>query len=109
MTLKKSIVLVLTFFFLSSPALSAEERGIKAPASESQKPTILGNYAAFIVGINNYQEWYPLKTAVKDARALKDILINQYSFDKVLLITDRDATQLNVINALKKFAGGWQA
>jgi hypothetical protein len=106
MTLKKSIVLVLTFFFLSSPALSAEERGIKAPASESQKPTILGNYVAFIVGINNYQEWYPLKTAVKDARALKDILINQYSFDKVLLITDRDATQLNVINALKKFAGG---
>jgi hypothetical protein len=81
MTLKKSIVLVLTFFFLSSPALSAEERGIKAPASESQKPPILGNYAAFIVGINNYQEWYPLKTAVKDARALKDILINQYSFD----------------------------
>ncbi len=52
MTLKKSIVLVLTFFFLSSPALSAEERGIKAPASESQKPTILGNYVAFIVGIN---------------------------------------------------------
>jgi hypothetical protein len=38
MTLKKSIVLVLTFFFLSSPALSAEERGIKAPASESQSP-----------------------------------------------------------------------
>jgi uncharacterized caspase-like protein len=91
-------------FFLCSPALSAEDRGIKAPNSKSQKPPILGNYYAFIVGINAYQEWYPLKTAVKDATALKELLINQYSFEQVLLITDRDATQLNLINALKKFA-----
>ena len=106
MLLKKFMVLVLSLFFLFSAALSAEERGFKVSTSESQKLPILGNYYAFIVGINAYKEWYPLKTAVKDARVLKELLITQYSFDKVLLITDRDATQLNVINALKKFAAG---
>ena len=106
MTLKKFIVLVFSLWFLYSPALSADDRGIKTPASGSQKPPILGNYAAFIVGINNYKEWYPLKTAVKDATALKELLISQYGFEKVMLITDADATGLNVINALKKFAAG---
>lgn len=107
MRLGKFTVLVSSLLFLcSSVALSAEDRGIQSSPSKSQKPPILGNYAAFIVGINAYQEWYPLKTAVKDATALKELLINQYGFDRVLLITDRDATQLNVINALKKFAAG---
>ena len=104
MRLKKFIVLVCAIFFLSSAALSAEERGITSPASKSQKPPILGKYSAFIVGINAYKEWYPLQTAVKDATALKELLITQYGFDQVLLITDRDATQFNIINALKKFA-----
>ena len=104
--LKKFIVLVSSLLFLYAPTLSAEERGIKATTSEPQKPFILGNYYAFIVGINAYKEWYPLKTAVKDARALGELLIAQYSFDrdKVLLMIDQDATQLNVINALKKLA-----
>jgi len=106
MILKKFLVLILSLLFLFSSILFAEDRGIKTSPPESPKNLSLGNYFAFIVGINAYKEWYPLKTAVKDARTLKDLLINQYSFDKVLLITDRDATQLNVINALKKFAAG---
>ena len=103
MILRKFIVLISSLFFLCSPALTSENRGIQTNASESQKTRILGNYYAFIVCINGYKEGYPLKTAVKDARTLKEVLINQYSFDKdkVLLITDRDATQINVINALK--------
>ena len=102
----KSIFHFVILLSICSPALWAEERGITSPASESQKPSILGNYAALIVGINNYQEWYPLKTAVKDAVALKDLLITQYGFERVLLITDADATQLNVINNLKNFSAG---
>jgi hypothetical protein len=106
MIIKKFSILVLFFLSIASVALYAEERGIKTPGSQSQKPTILGNYAAFIVGIDKYKEWYPLQTAVKDATALKGLLIRQYSFDKVLLIADQDATQLNIIKALKKFASG---
>ena len=106
MILRKFLVLILSSFFLFSPILFAEDRGIKTSPAETPKNLSLGNYFAFIVGINAYKQWYPLKTAVKDATALKDLLINRYSFDKVLLITDRDATQLNVINALKKFAAG---
>lgn len=68
------MVLVLTLVFISSSALSAEDRGIQSSPSESPKPPILDNYTAFIIGINAYKEWYPLKTAVKDATALKELL-----------------------------------
>ena len=103
---KKFIVLISVLLIYSTVFLYAEERGIETSAPPSQKPSILGNFHAFIVGINAYKEWYPLQTAVKDATALRDLLISQYGFDKVLLITDADATLLNVINNLKKFAAG---
>jgi hypothetical protein len=106
MFIKKLLFLIISLLLLIPTAFSAEERGIQSTSSDSQKPPVLGNYYAFIVGINAYKEWDPLKTAVKDATAIKELLINQHSFDKVLLITDDDATQHNVIEGLKKFAAG---
>jgi hypothetical protein len=106
MNLKKSIILALTLFFLAQAALNAEERGIKPATTHSGKSSFLGNYYALIIGINAYDEWYPLKTAVKDAKGLKEVLINQYSFDadKVILKTDTEATQESLLYDLKQFA-----
>jgi hypothetical protein len=106
MIFKRCNVLLLTLFFLYTAALFAEERGLQSTSSASPKSPILGHYAAFIVGINAYKEWYPLQTAVKDATDLKDLLVSRYDFEKVLLITDADATQLHVLNSLKTFAAG---
>jgi hypothetical protein len=110
MTLRKFIVLVSFLLFLPSAALSAEVRGIKITSPHSSKRNVIGNYYALIIGINAYDEWYPLKTAVKDARALKDVLINKYSFGEgnVILKTDKDATQDNLIHDLKQFASSLQ-
>lgn len=82
------------------------ERGVQirnaAPASQGW-----GNYHALIVGINSYQEWTPLTTAVNDARALREILIKQYGFtsDRIILKTDEQATLSQITNELRNIAG----
>jgi hypothetical protein len=70
--------------------LARDERGIGVRKTGRAGDALWGNYHALIVGINAYEEWRPLKTAVKDAKALKQILIRQYGFAEksVILRTD---------------------
>jgi len=41
-----------------------------------------GRQWLFVIGINTYIEWPHLKTAVNDARAVKEALLSRYCFDK---------------------------
>ena len=68
----------------------------------SGKFSRLGNYYAFIIGINAYEEWRELKTAVNDAVALREVLIEQYGFDpeNVFLLRDVEATQQRITDDL---------
>jgi hypothetical protein len=88
------------------PGFSADDRGIKPSAVGLQQSHHLGNYHALIIGINTYKEWNPLKTAVKDARTLKEVLIQRYGFnkEKVVLRTDKEATRLRLIRDLRNLA-----
>ena len=58
------------------------------------------------IGIDNYLEWPKLKTAVSDASAFRDILIDKYSFTKkrTILIKDFKATRYNILNTFADFA-----
>ena len=49
----------------------------------------------FVIGINTYIEWPRLKTAVNDARSVKDVLLSRYYFYKKNLIElyDEQATR----------------
>jgi len=87
---------------------AAADRGVSLTAPEPIPARALGTYHALIVGINAYQEWNPLKTAVKDATALRDVLVNQYGFNEenVILRTDRDATQSRIVHDLRSLASG---
>ena len=100
------VILLLSFFTCPLNVLSTETRGIKPTSSDLQDSVYLGNYCALIIGIDNYKEWNPLKTAVKDAEALKQVLIQRYGFkkDKVVLRTDNEATRLRLILDLRKLA-----
>ena len=88
------------------PAFSADDRGVKPASVSFQQSHNLGSYHALIIGINNYKEWNPLKTAVKDAQALKEVLIQKYGFnkEKVVLRTDNKATRLRLIRDLRNLA-----
>jgi len=64
---------------------------------------VLGDYHALIIGINDYQKWNVLKTAVNDAITLKKVLIQKYAFEdqNVSILINSQATRPNIINKLR--------
>jgi len=58
------------------------------------------------IGIDNYASWPRLATAVNDAKAVHDVLLDRYTFDKDHLIElyDADATRKNILAALRDLA-----
>jgi hypothetical protein len=61
-----------------------------------------GRYIALIIGINSYEGyWPPLLNAVNDAEELAKVLKNDYLFDSVITITEKQATRSNIIHELE--------
>jgi uncharacterized caspase-like protein len=91
----------------SLSGFSKDNRGIDQVTGKAQiSRAVWGKYHALIIGINNYKEWPELRTAVKDARSLKGILVKRYGFgkDHVILRTDGQATRLGLIRDLRNLA-----
>ena len=65
-----------------------------------------GNYHALIIGINKYKNWPRLRTAVKDATALRDTLVAKYGFSRkdTILRTDNTATRIQIERDLRYLA-----
>lgn len=89
-------------------AAMADSRGI---AMETVKQTakadfIKGTYRALIIGNNRYADpegrWGPLKTALKDAREVKDVLQKNYGFTDIQFL--ENATRRDVLMALTKLS-----
>ena len=59
-----------------------------------------GNYFALVIGNNKYQFLPRLKTAINDARAVTEILINKYGFKVEMLY---NATREDILRALNLF------
>ena len=61
-----------------------------------------GDYWALIIGIDEYDKWNDLKTPAYDARALKQTLINNYTFDddRVFTIYNDKATRTGILDAM---------
>ncbi len=97
---------ILIVFFLC-PILFAGSRGIAVEKAVSDAAG-WGNFYALIIGINDYEEWNPLHTAVKDATALQEILVDRYGFtkDRVVLLTDKEASRSRIVLALRNLAAG---
>jgi len=100
------VMLALLCLVILPSSLIAEKRGVKVVSKEDGSQTQWGDYHALIIGINQYQEWPHLRTAVKDAEGLKAILIERYGFDdkKTILLVDKEATRRNILNDLRKLA-----
>ena len=59
-----------------------------------------------VIGIDEYQSISPLQNAVRDAKAVADILLSKYSFDHELTIElyNEKATHEDIIGALDLLA-----
>ena len=105
---KKCVVYFLLLILLVLPfeVHSKDYRGIEPTSKVLTHDTTWGNYHALIIGINAYQEWRTLQTAVKDAEALKDMLVNRYGFaeENVTIRTDQQARRRIIINDLRRLA-----
>ena len=68
-----------------------------APASQVYRES----WAA-VVGIDDYENWQKLSYAAHDAQAVKDLLIQKYSFkaDHIFTLLDKDATRQNILSLL---------
>ena len=106
--LPQAILTTLLLVLVSFSPSAAADRGLALASPEALPSKVLGTYHALIIGINDYHEWNPLRTALRDATVLRDVLVKQYGFDEknVILRTDQEATRLRLIQDLRDLASG---
>jgi len=104
-TLRYYLVLLFTICLLSPLLALASQRGV-AVLPDIKKAGSWGRYHALVIGINDYQKWPRLQTAVKDATVLRDLLVTRYGFNKknVILRTDRKASRQQINRDLRYLA-----
>ncbi len=106
--MRYGLIALITFILLTiiSPGMAqSSQRGLSV-IPELNKPGNWGQYHALIIGINDYERWPRLQTAVKDATVLRDLLVSRYAFDKknVILRTDRKASRRQINRDLRYLA-----
>jgi hypothetical protein len=98
---KLFLFLIVTSSVLFPFSLEAS-RGIRVKPVSPTGERVTGNQWLFVIGINTYIEWPRLKTAVNDAKSVKDVLLSQYYFDTDHLVElyDEQATRKNILSKL---------
>ena len=92
---------ILLFIFLFSTSLKAQQRGISkvdGPEQSEKK----GRQFALLIGNNNYVEWDPLKTAIREVERLRDVLLKRYGFRNNDIHIVRDATRVQILSGLDR-------
>ena len=108
--MKKSLIIFIWAIVLSlflAVDLPAKQRAISVRPVSPSGGEVTGNQWLFVIGIDTYIHWPRLNTAVNDAKAIKDVLLSRYHFEKDHLIElyDEQATRRNIIGKLRYLAG----
>jgi len=84
--------------------VEAPARGIKKVEKKSLSDlTAVGQFWSVLIGIDDYDHWPKLSTAVKDIEALKDLLETKYRFDpnRTKVLKNKGANRREIINAFE--------
>ncbi|MDY7538275.1 polysaccharide deacetylase family protein [Undibacterium sp. RTI2.1] len=81
-----------------------------APVEKISITTDYQNSWAVVIGINDYAKWPKLQYAVQDANSIRDMLIGRLGFssDKVITLTNADATRNNILSVFHDKLGHGQ-
>lgn len=81
-------------------------KSLRIPRSGPNAPKKGGINHLFVVGIDDYTGVANLNNAVRDAQAVRDVLLEYYHFDKSRLteLYNKEATRQNIMQALRKLA-----
>ena len=74
--------------------------GVKAPDGTA----LVGKNYALLIGIDRYRRFPALKSAVGDARAVKDVCLSRYCFDKAFELYDEAATRRGIMQLVREVA-----
>jgi hypothetical protein len=88
---------------ISAFSLSAQSRGVSIRENADLNSAVGKQWAVFIA-IDRYQEWGPLKNPVKDAKEIRDILLETYYVDEVHELYDQEATAAGIRQLLTGLA-----
>jgi hypothetical protein len=101
----KKLTLILAIFIFLQGLFSqdTEKRGIGLK-SEEKKGALTSYFFrnwALIIGIDKYQNATPLRYAVNDAKAVRDLIVNEFGFGakNVIELYDEQATKDNILRA----------
>lgn len=102
----KWLCLLLLMTVLLMPHYANAARGIAVKPVSPSGSKVKGNQWLFVIGIDTYINWPRLKTAVSDAKSVRDVLLSRYYFDKDHLIElyDEQATRKNILSKLRFLA-----
>lgn len=101
--MKKSIIVLITLILplLFLQAQETSERGMKKKSlPDIQGVEVpLGERWALIIGIDKYAKLQPLRYAVKDAKAVRELLVDEYGYQpqRVFELYDEQATKENIL------------
>ncbi len=96
--MRRLIISSLLLACLASPVMAKDpQRGVSVMPSEAAGSVpIAGDYWALIIGIDQYRHDVPkLETAVRDAQAVRDVLIERYGFrpERITTLLNGQATR----------------
>jgi len=102
------IICLTLFFSLNVNAETKNKRGLNwsGPSKSDSSSFLAGKYRAVIIGNNQYIDekgvWHDLKTAVRDAETIADLLSNQYGFEDVSIL--KDANRKQILDTFKQLS-----
>jgi len=102
------ICLASFFVFQVSAETANNKRGLNwsGPLKSNTDSFLAGKYRAVIIGNNQYIDekgvWHDLKTAVRDAESIAELLSNEYGFEDVSLL--RDASRKQILDTFKQLS-----
>lgn len=103
----RKITLVFFICLLTVSAFAAPaERGLSARPKAPTGEAVKGDLWLVTIGINSYISWPRLKTAVNDAKTVKETLLKYYHLDpaRVIELTEEKATRKNILGAFRDLA-----
>lgn len=85
--------------FSSAPM---KARPADTPAAPLAADTLYRDSHALVIGIDQYAKWPKLSHAVRDARAVQEMLVQRMGFrsENVTMLLDGDATRANILKTL---------
>ena len=87
----------LDFNMIAASASKVDNQPPKQKKQNAIGDINFGSYYALVIGNNRYQYMTNLKSAVTDAKAVAEVLEQQYGFETTLLV---DATRYEILSAL---------